>query len=140
VRNPGYSIIHTIICDDVRREDNGKEILIGVYNGTMVLDSIPTVLPTFAIRILAKVNTREERKVTGSISGPSGSDIVRFEGSLKVEITKYLSSFSFRAAALPINALGRHEVKIGIGSTPKVISSFDVITREQMNAGNPQQK
>jgi hypothetical protein len=27
---------HTLICDDVRREDNGKMLLIGVYGPVLV--------------------------------------------------------------------------------------------------------
>src|SRR5438874_2406821 len=36
-------IIHkyTVICDEVRREDNGKMILIGVYNTVMIVPQIP---------------------------------------------------------------------------------------------------
>lgn len=30
-------------CDDVRQEANGKEILIGVYKGTMVFETYPAV-------------------------------------------------------------------------------------------------
>lgn len=35
------SIPTAIICDDVRREDNGKEILIGVYTGDMIFAQLP---------------------------------------------------------------------------------------------------
>ena len=34
-----------IVCDDARREDNGKIILIGIYGSNIVLQKIPAVLP-----------------------------------------------------------------------------------------------
>lgn len=34
-------ILSALICDDVRREDNGKEILIGVYSGSILIPTIP---------------------------------------------------------------------------------------------------
>lgn len=40
---------YTIICDDVRREDNGKLIILGVYMGAIVVPQLPFVLPTLTI-------------------------------------------------------------------------------------------
>jgi hypothetical protein len=40
---------YTIICDDVRREDNGKLIILGMYMGTIVLQQLPATLPTLTI-------------------------------------------------------------------------------------------
>ena len=33
--------LHIIFCDDIRREDNGKDILIGVYSGNFVISQLP---------------------------------------------------------------------------------------------------
>ena len=37
---------YTIICDDFRREDNGKLMLIGMYVGTIVVPQLPFALPS----------------------------------------------------------------------------------------------
>ncbi|MBZ5550465.1 MAG: hypothetical protein LAO22_21320 [Acidobacteriia bacterium] len=37
---------YTLICDDVRREDNGKLIIIGVYQKVIALPQIPFILPS----------------------------------------------------------------------------------------------
>ncbi len=34
-----------LVCDDVRKEINNKDILIGVYTGDMVLPHVPIVVP-----------------------------------------------------------------------------------------------
>jgi hypothetical protein len=39
---------YILLCDDVRREDNGKFILIGMYTPDMVVQQIPFVLPTLS--------------------------------------------------------------------------------------------
>jgi len=36
--------IYVIICDDIRVENNGKDIFIGVYSGDIVLSNMPTAL------------------------------------------------------------------------------------------------
>jgi hypothetical protein len=46
--NPQSPGGHTIFCDDIRKEDNGKLIFIGVYLGEMIFpDPPPFYLPTF---------------------------------------------------------------------------------------------
>jgi hypothetical protein len=35
----------TLICDDVRREDNGKLIIIGIYTGVVLVPQLPLVMP-----------------------------------------------------------------------------------------------
>ncbi len=37
---------YTIICDEVRQENNGKFIIIGVYQGTIAIPQIPFILPS----------------------------------------------------------------------------------------------
>lgn len=39
----GVKIAYAILCDDVRREDNGKNIFIGVYANDIVFPSFPAV-------------------------------------------------------------------------------------------------
>lgn len=41
--------LYTIICDDVRREDNFKLILIGMYLGKMTVPQLPALLPTLTV-------------------------------------------------------------------------------------------
>lgn len=35
----------TLVCDDVRREDNGKLLILGVYNQIILVPQFPVVLP-----------------------------------------------------------------------------------------------
>jgi hypothetical protein len=39
-----FDVVNAIICDDIRREDNGKAILIGVYGSNIILQSLPATL------------------------------------------------------------------------------------------------
>ena len=44
----GIEFLTAILCDDVRRERNGKELLIGVYSGQVLLPEMPQVFfPVF---------------------------------------------------------------------------------------------
>jgi hypothetical protein len=39
-----FEILGAILCDDVRREDNGKDIIIGVYSGGIIINELPAPL------------------------------------------------------------------------------------------------
>lgn len=39
---------HVIMCDDVRREDNGKFIIIGMYTPDLAVPQIPFIMPTIS--------------------------------------------------------------------------------------------
>jgi hypothetical protein len=46
-------IVSIVVCDDVRREENGKEILIGVYGSDIILDRFPgLVAPVFWVQMI----------------------------------------------------------------------------------------
>jgi hypothetical protein len=99
------SVIHTIICDDVRREDNGKEILIGVFNDTLVIDQVPAMMATFAIRFLMKVDNNIN-DIFGQIDGPDGNPIVKFGGHVEFKNARWNSSIFFKIAPMFIPAHG----------------------------------
>lgn len=42
---PKFTVNSVVICDDVRKEVNGKDILIGVYGGSIIVQSLPVNLP-----------------------------------------------------------------------------------------------
>lgn len=62
---PSISLVHAIICDDIRREDNGKFILIGVYPELIILNTIPAQITLsmwlqFKMQIFAKITLEFE--------------------------------------------------------------------------------
>jgi hypothetical protein len=132
--NAGPQILNTLVCDDVRLENNGKEILIGVYNGTVIIDNVPALLPTFSIRILVKPTEIREYNINGAITGPSGLAAAQFSGKFNVLTTKLLATFSLRISPLVINELGEYHMKIGIDAPIEEVYTFNVITKEQMSA------
>ena len=54
---PSISVETVVICDDIRREDNGKVILIGVYNNVIILERYPAVIqPKFWLQCKASAD------------------------------------------------------------------------------------
>src|SRR5581483_417621 len=66
-RSSAITLLHTIVCDDIRREDNGKFILIGVYPELIMLNMIPAQLILsiwlqFKLQLLEKTTLEFEVK------------------------------------------------------------------------------
>ena len=58
-----------VICDDIRQEDNGKYILIGVYVGNIIFSDLPnTAILNFWMLVEAQKNRETEFEFRGLMS------------------------------------------------------------------------
>jgi hypothetical protein len=80
---------HSVFCDDVRTETNGKQILIGVYNADMLVDSFPILLPTFCIIIRYQERKDEsDLPVKFVVTAPNPDDEMIFEADVPRDALK----------------------------------------------------
>jgi hypothetical protein len=97
-----------VFCDDIRKEDNGKQILIGVYP----FDLVPFSLPTqFSICIWCRVYGLEEgaHKLNAEIS-LNGSAINHFEiNSIVSDPSKHVQ---INLMAIPVHIVREGELSI----------------------------
>ena len=75
-----------IFCDDIRREDNGKELLIGVYSGSLQL-------PVFPAPVMLSVWVPFERSGIGKVPiefrllGPDDDRVIGY-GTIVLDFTE----------------------------------------------------
>ncbi|WP_425519150.1 DUF6941 family protein [Xanthomonas euroxanthea] len=50
---------HTIFCDDVRREDSGKLLIVGMYGSWIGVPSFPAYLPS--LHMMVQINTPHDQ-------------------------------------------------------------------------------
>jgi hypothetical protein len=103
--NRGFNVESVLLCDDIRREDNGKAILVGVYSGDIVIPIVPATLGLhlwlqgravesareFGFRAQVLGKTRPATKETSgptsrSFSVEPGSDFLIAIGKIQVQI------------------------------------------------------
>jgi hypothetical protein len=65
-----------IVCDDVRREDNGKEILIGVYSSHILVSVFPANLRLFFYTMLS-ADESGDYKFSMRLIGPNGVQLIQ---------------------------------------------------------------
>ena len=49
-KKENYTVKWITIADDMRTEDNGKRLIIGMYEDVVIVPALPYVMPTFAAR------------------------------------------------------------------------------------------
>lgn len=135
----GVRLIDWMICDDMRREDNGKRMFIGVYeDGNIALPSVPYNLPQLVI--YSKWDTSSETfikyefKMTrpnGDIIGPVIADIPADSvvNKNKVAIKAVISPFS-------IFVCGEYKIEFKIND---VVQEFESIKISLMSPSVHQQ-
>lgn len=87
----GFRIDSLLLCDDIRKEDNGKAIIIGVYTGDIVVPKFPAAL---MLSIWLQGHAEEDAEsfslrpelVTESGSDPKTSD-TPFSGTGKIKVS-----------------------------------------------------
>ncbi len=123
-----YKIKSVLICDDVRQEISGKEILIGVYNDVIVFTDIPTIIPKLAFRIAVS-----SEKTLGTfkfrLEDPSRDKIIEIEGQVGNPQDPKLDPYrtiGIVCAGLPFSVVGTYRILLGIDRKPELIWDFVV--------------
>jgi hypothetical protein len=121
-----YKVEHVIVCDDVRREDNGKELLIGVYNHAIIVaEDPPYTLMKLCFRILVDLRSTGKKKMVFVINTPSGRDFLSAEGTVEAERAEKTSLIlPIFPARLP--ELGIYTIKFALDGKPRKIGEFEV--------------
>jgi len=76
-----YKVKSVIICDDVRRETNGKEILIGVYNDTLLFSDVPALMGKVSFRV-ALWSEKVLKRFNIRIEDPNKNKVIEAQGEV----------------------------------------------------------
>jgi hypothetical protein len=89
-----FKVTAVVLCDDIRQEQNNKFILIGVYNGTIVVQDYPTETPV-SWWIQVQPEKPGKFKINLRLTKEDSSTLLK--GELGIE----LNSIGWSALAIP---------------------------------------
>ncbi len=119
-----FTINSVVICDDLRREWNGKDILIGVYGGGMKVQVLPMMV---LISLWLETNPLTIGEYTASLKVVGQGNSILFEqvlGKLSIA-TLEPSNAAFAGIPLNLQAEGKIEFQLSIdGGEWQVIKSL----------------
>ena len=116
---------YTLMCDDARREDNGKIILIGLYMDAIVVNQLPFILPqlTFFSVLDADRPGHWSAEFT-LVHAESGTKHV--EGHVGIDVKtpgKVVLPVKF---PIQVSQVGGYDYSVKIQDHEPIILSFDV--------------
>jgi hypothetical protein len=110
--------VHAVVtCDDIRLEQNNKAILIGVYNGTIVVGGFPTDLRlAWWIQIFAEHKEKHDLEVR--ILKDGNSTLLRAFIGIEVQ-TPGWATLMLPPAPLQLQSAGRLELEMRLKDAEK---------------------
>jgi hypothetical protein len=118
---------YSIVCDDVRREDNGKLMLVGVYGGTIVVPQFPAVLPTLTIFSVFDTDRPESSPFTLTIQRlENGQGLAQVQGFANIA-QPGMGVIPFKFSQMPFQEAGTYSAVLQISNAePIVVVDFEV--------------
>lgn len=109
---------YVIVCEDVRQENNGKEILIGVYGDSIRLSRTPTTMRSLAFKIIIDGIGRDKIPFNFVFETPSKSKLIEFKEELAVEDPSRPGRLTLGFEGVQLYETGEYRIKIGFGGDP----------------------
>ena len=112
---PAFRLMNAVFCEDIRRENNGKDMLLGVYSGDIVVARFPARV---------SVSLWLQYLLAATTGGETGIDLrLRFDGHEK----------AVHQIGLPFMEVG--ETTIALRGMPVVIDGSGVLLLEHRLPG-----
>lgn len=129
--------VTAVICDDVRIEDNGKEILIGCYTGDISVPEPYTQLQ-LALSLVFQVLEPGQTRITLEVRGPGAGQKVGFTASFDtVEKTRANEVTFLSAGGLPVQIKESGSLEIAIKEDD---SDWQTIRSIRVNIARPHEQ
>jgi len=104
-------IKYVLVCDDVRREDNGKEILIGVYSSDIQTTVFPSNLAlVFWMELVTKKPGRH--RIDIRVIGPNNTHLVQGTGELQGLHEEIIGSLALGPLSMQIQSEGEIRLEL----------------------------
>lgn len=128
----------TVFCDDIRREDNGKAFLIGVYTD----DLVPSMLPArFPLSIWIKATGFDKGKHPFAINITFPGAEKEFRMSTEIDVIDNSGSLSQIWTGIPAEVHKSGFINVELEVNGKVFSAGELLVRnprgQQADQGSP---
>ena len=122
-KQPTVKPLSAVVCDEVRREQNGKDIIIGAYGGDILIDSFPITL-ALSLWISLETSGAGDTKNSIRVVNSEKKVLTGLSGEATVEKHQHRSSLftpKFRFQVDKFTEL-RFQFRVGEGRWKTVVS------------------
>ncbi len=130
-RSKEAKLDYWLLCDMIRREDNGKLIIIGAYTPDIVVQAVPALLPMLSFLFKWNLALGPLRAGSVVLRDPAGSQIFEFPIEEKTSGEALESAFSaFGISPFNIEKPGTFTLIYRRGRRSSAVGSFRVILQQ----------
>jgi hypothetical protein len=119
-------LISTIISDDCRKEDSGKDIIIGVYTGGIYSVKVPFILPTLAVRFEILPSKLKYENVKFILRDTTEKNIAIVSGKLEFSKINSPGAFFFKFGPVTFAKEGEHGLWLGMDEDPDLVGLLTI--------------
>jgi len=124
---PKFKLRHVLVCEEVRREVSGKDMLLGVFEDTIVVQSMPAVIDRLFFRIAIDCDPSYNDDYSFSVVSPDKQELIEGSGkALAPPEGNKNRLFGFAMRNFPAQLEGEYEIRFALNTKPKKIWSFTV--------------
>lgn len=123
--------VSVLFCDEVRREDNGKHILIGVYQASILVTRFPATL-ALAMHVSFEAQQLGDISLELELRGPLGASGIEFGININEE-TIFPRLAGFTLPRLPVEVPEPTDLTVALkqpGQDWEIIGAISVRLRE----------
>ena len=131
---------YTLVCDDVRREDNGKLMVVGLYTPNITIPQLPFVLPTLTFLQCLESDRPGNWSVKMRLQHlETGRNVMEAHGMMPFP-QPGIAMAPVKLGNIQIRDVGAYNFVVEIEGQPNpLITDFSVILNIPPQAGQPQQ-
>lgn len=125
-----------IFCDDIRQENTGKFLFIGVYPGDLIPSTIPAAFP-MAVFLRVHGMPAGNHKFSAKLISPSGAVLFEQEGDMETNSEGIPIVLIFSGFLANIDSAGDLAAKITIDGRDLTAGSLRILPPPQASALTP---
>jgi hypothetical protein len=120
---------YIIMCDDIRREDNGKLVIIGMYMDTIQVPALPFPLPTLTFLSVLSCDRPGQFRFSFKLKQEEGGTqpLAEGMGQAPVNDPRQPLVMPIKMVGLQINAPGLYTFSLEFDGQEPIVSTFNVV-------------
>jgi hypothetical protein len=110
----GYKVSYVLVCDLIRRELSGKDLVVGIYNDFIPFASFPASMPTICFRISLRLERDDFKFFHFSVKTPDGIALINAARPLPSPNTNYQTVINMEFVRPVFPRPGRYSIHFGL--------------------------